>query len=390
MPARSIDVAAARAETPGCELVAHLNNAGAALMPRRVVETVVGYLEREAQHGGYEAAEAAAAEIADVYGSIASLLGCGPDEIAAFDSATRAWTAAFSSFTFEPGDRVLTHRIEYASNVLQMLQAARRAGVSIEIVPSTSTGEIDLEALAALLDDRVRLVAVTHVATSGGLVNPVASVGALTRAAGVPFLLDACQSVGQIPLDVDAIGCDFLAATGRKFLRGPRGTGFLYARRSIAEAIEPVGIDLHSARWTDRMSYELESAARRFEQFERAPALWLGLGAAVSYALELGLDAINTRVVALAERLRELLQACAGVTVRDEGRERCGIVTFTVDGRTPAEVAAVLRAHGINVSTSTADMNRLDLAARGLDGVVRASVHYYNIEAELDRCVHAL
>jgi cysteine desulfurase / selenocysteine lyase len=390
MPARSIDVAAARAETPGCELVAHLNNAGAALMPQRVVDTVVSYLRREATSGGYETAQAAAGEIDGVYRSIASLLGCAPDEIAALDSATRAWTAAFSSFAFEPGDRVLTHRIEYASNVLQLLQAARRAGVSVEIVRSTPTGEVDVDALASMLDDRVRLVAITHVATSGGLVNPVASVGALTRATGVPFMLDACQSVGQIPLDVDAIGCDFLAATSRKFLRGPRGTGFLYARRALADRLEPGGIDLHSARWTTPTSYELEPSARRFEQFERAPALWLGLGTAVSYALELGLDAINARVVALAARLRELLPARPGVTVRDEGREQCGIVTFTVDGRAPAEVAQALRARGVNVWTSTAETNRLDLAARGLDGVVRASVHYYNTEAELDRCAQAL
>jgi selenocysteine lyase/cysteine desulfurase len=390
MPARSIDVAAARAETPGCELVAHLNNAGAALMPTRVVDTVVSYLQREAVMGGYEAAEAAADEIDGVYHAIASLLGCAPDEIAAVDSATRAWTSAFSSFAFEPGDRVLTHRIEYASNVLQMLQAARRRGVSIEVVPSTPTGEIDLDALATRLDDRVRLIAVTHVATSGGLVNPVAGVGALTRAAGIPFLLDACQSVGQIPLDVDTIGCDFLAATGRKFLRGPRGTGFLYARGAVADAREPIGIDLHSARWTAPMAYELEPSARRFEQFERAPALWLGLGAAVSYAQELGLDAINARVVALAARLRELLQARAGVTMRDEGREQCGIVTFTVDGSSPADVAQSLRRQGVNVWTSTADGNRLDLAARGLAGVVRASVHYYNTEAELERCAQAL
>jgi selenocysteine lyase/cysteine desulfurase len=390
MPARSIDVAAARAGTPGCELVAHLNNAGASLMPARVVDTVVSYLQREASTGGYEAAEAAADQVDGVYGAIASLLGCAPDEIASVDSATRAWTAAFSSFEFEPGDRVLTHRVEYASNVLQMLQAARRAGVSVEIVPSMATGEIDLDALASMFDDRVRLVAVTHVATSGGLVNPVSSVGALTRAAGVPFLLDACQSVGQIPLDVGAIGCDFLAATGRKYLRGPRGTGFLFVRRAVADTVEPAGIDLHSARWTAPSTYELEPSARRFEQFERSAALWLGLGAAVEYALELGLDAINERVVALADHLRELLQARPGVTVRDEGLERCGIVTFTVDGRAPAGVAEALRKLGVNVWTSTADANRLDLGARGLDGVVRASVHYYNTEAELDRCVHAL
>src|SRR5262249_13381413 len=165
--------------------------------------------------------------------SIGKLLNCGPDEIALFDSATRAWDMAFYGFRFAPGDRILTARAEYASNYLAFLQAAKTSGAVIEAVPSEADGTLSLEALERMVDGRVKLIAVTHVPTNGGLVNPAAAIGRIARARGIPYLLDACQSVGQMPIDVQAIGCDLLSAPGRKYLRGPRGTGFLYVRRSL-------------------------------------------------------------------------------------------------------------------------------------------------------------
>lgn len=385
-----IDVVAARADTPGCEHVAHLNNAGAALAPQPVVASVIQHLRRESEIGGYEAAEEAADRVEQVYASVAALLDCSAGEIALVESATRAWTSWFTSLRFAPGDRILTHRVEYASNYLPMLQAARRDAVSVEIVPSTTTGEIDTGALATMLDDRVRFVALTHVPSQGGLVNPASAVGSVTRAAGVPFVLDACQSTGQLPLSVAELGCDVLVATGRKFLRGPRGTGFLYVRSTVLEGLEPIAPDLRAADWTGPGTYELRDDARRFEQWERSIAGVLGLGAAVDYAREMGLDDIWERVHGLGAALRERLSSARNVTLRDEGSQRCGIVTFTVDGATPAEIKARLRAAGINVWTVGASTARLDFDARHVTEVVRASVHYYNTEAELDRLVAGL
>jgi selenocysteine lyase/cysteine desulfurase len=238
-------------------------------------------------------------------------------------------------------------------------------------------------------------VAVTHVPTNGGLVNPVAGVGALCREAGVPFLLDACQSVGQMPVDVDAIGCDLLAATGRKFLRAPRGTGFLYARRSLLDRLdrdgaEPAFLDLLGADWVAPADYVLRPDARRFENWESNLAAVAGLRAAVAYARSWGLDAIADRVGYMAEALRGRLAEVPGVRVHDLGRHRGGIVTFTVDAVAADEVQARLRSQGINVSVSGPSSTRLDAVRRRLPPLVRASVHYITTDAELDRLAAAV
>lgn len=385
-----IDIDRARADTPGCELVVHLNNAGASLPPSIVVDTVVGFLRQEAEIGGYELARRSSDAIGDVYGSVARLVGAAPEEIAMFENATRAWDVALASIPFGPGDRVLMSRAEYASNVMALLQLARRHDVSVEVVPDDEHGQLDVEALEDLLDEHVRLVAVTHVPTSGGLVNPAAAVGKALRGSDALYLLDACQSIGQMPVDVGEIGCHFLSATGRKFLRAPRGTGFLYVRRDVLEHTEPVFVDLRSATWVATDRYELASDARRFETWERNVAAMLGLGAASDYARSWGLEAIEHRVSALAQDLRDRLDSIDGVTTRDLGERRCGIVTFTVDGVDPEALADSLRADGINVWFSHLTSARIDFEARGLDSVVRASVHYYNTDAELDRLADAV
>lgn len=383
--AMAIDVDRVRRETPGVARVLHFNNAGAALPPACVVDRVVEHLHLEAAIGGYEAADEARDSINAAYESIARMLRCAPQEIALVDSATRAWAAAFYSMRFQPGDRIVTGRAEYASNVLALLQVASRTGAEIVVVPDDESGQFDVDALRRVIDERVKLVAMTHVPTNGGLVNPAAAVGAVTRAAGIPFLLDACQSAGQMPLDVDALGCDMLSATGRKYLRGPRATGFLYVRREWIERLEPAIVDLHSAEWTSHSGYQLRDDAKRFETWEGYAAGRIGLATAVQYALDLGLEEIWTRVRTLAGRLRAGLAEIPGVTVRDKGAVRCGLVTFECAGEPARKVQARLHRASINTSVSERSSTRYDMDARGIDSLVRASVHYYNTEAEIER-----
>jgi selenocysteine lyase/cysteine desulfurase len=351
-----------------------------------VLEAQIAHLRLEAEIGGYEAADRAAPVVDRAYSAVAALLNAQPDEIAVVENATRAFDMAFYAFPFREGDRILTSVVEYASNYLAFLQVARRTGAVVEPIASEADGTISLPALRASLarDDRARLVALTHVPTNGGLVNPAAEVGQACREAKVPFLLDACQSAGQMPLDVEVLGCDVLSATARKFLRGPRGVGFLYVRRSLLESLEPPFVDLHAATWTSRDGYELRNDARRFENWEGNVAAKIGLVAAVDYALGLGLPRIRDRVVALAERLRAGLADVPGVNLRDQGGSKCGIVTFDAARRSPDEVKQTLRARGVNVSVTTTTSTRLDMDARGLTEMVRASVHYYNTEDEVD------
>jgi cysteine desulfurase / selenocysteine lyase len=385
-----IDLERARTDTPGCKRVTHLNNAGSSLPPQPVLDAVVAHLRHEAQIGGYEAEAEAHDRLEAVYDEIAALIGCGRDEIALVENATRAWDMAFYALRFGPGDRILCARAEYESNLIAFLQAARRTGAVVEAVPDDEHGQLSVAALRDNLDERVKLIAVTHVPTNGGLVNPAAEIGAVAREAGVTFLLDACQSVGQLDVDVGAIGCDMLSATGRKYLRAPRGTGFLYVRRDLAERLEPPLLDLHAAELVAPDRYVIRPDARRFENWESYVAGRLGLGAAVRYARELGIDAIEARVTALAERLRGLLHDTRGVRVHDRGARRCGIVSLTVDGIGPGEVTSALAAQAINVSVSPGHYTLLDMQARGLDELVRASVHYYNSEDEIDRAARAI
>lgn len=388
-----IDVQALRADTPGADEVIHLNNAGASLMPRVVLDAMLGHLEREARIGGYEAAHEAERRIGNVYESIARLVNAHVDEVAVVENATRAWDMAFYSLPFEPGDLVLTTATEYAGNYIPYLQLRQRRGIRIGIVPNDASGQVSLDALReCLADSRAKLVSLPMIATNGGPVQPVKAIGALAREAGVWFLLDACQAVGQIPLDVRAIGCHMLSATSRKYLRGPRGCGFLYIERALAQTLEPVFLDLHAATLRAPERYEIRGDARRFENWECNVAAKLGMGAAIDYALSLGVDLLWQRIHASAKALRERLAALEYVTVRDGGMLRSGIVTFTVDG-CAADVVMRTLASGrkrINVSHSTVHSTMLDMQARGLDAVVRASVHAYNTLDEIDEFVYAV
>lgn len=394
----TLDVDRLRADTPGCTRVVHLNNAGSALPPSVVTDTVVAHLRREEEIGGYEAHAEAGDRVAAVSSSVAALIGARPEQIALVESATAAWDRAFAALAFSgrlgEGSRILVSSAEYASNVIPILQVARAWKCSLEFIPDDDQGVVEVAALRAMLAQPTALVVINHCPSQNGLINDAAAIGAAIRESGTDayYLLDACQSIGQLPVNAVDIGADFLSATGRKFLRGPRGTGFLYASDRALTELEPFPLDLHSATWTSA-GYEIQAGARRFESWEKSYAALLGMGAAVDYALACGIGAVRGRISDLAEYARAGLSSSQDVRVRDRGGDpsrRSGIVTFTVDGVPAADVVAHIRAAGINVSLSTPDYARVDFETQGIEGLVRASPHAYNTEAEIDGLVAAV
>jgi cysteine desulfurase / selenocysteine lyase len=379
----AIDVEAVRAATPGAGHAHHFNAAGCSLASRATLAAVTEHLELEARAGGYEAAAAVRPRVDAAYADAAELLGAHTREIAFVESATVAWRRAIDALRLGPGDRVVVSRSAYVSFALQLLALERERGLVVDVVASGDDGAVDLAQLEAALDGRPALLALAHVPTSSGLVEPVAAAGALARAAGVVFMVDATQTVGQLAVDVGAIGCDLLVTTGRKYLRAPRGTGLLYVRGELLERLAPAAPDVRGAEWVGDRDWTLDPGARRFETWEASIALRLGLGVALAEACALGIEAIEAYVVALAARLRAALADVPGVELADPPAARSGIVTFHVPGLSCGDVAAALARRRVNVVAVPAAHGIWDLGRRGLPAVVRASPHVYDNDADV-------
>jgi selenocysteine lyase/cysteine desulfurase len=388
----TLDLDRLRADTPGCAHRIHFNNAGSALPPTPVLEATIEHLRLEAEIGGYEAADLRPEAIEGFYTATAELLGCRPGNVAFATNATDAFSRALSAIPFERGDVILTTRDDYISNQIAFLSLRSRLGVEVVHAPAAHEGGADVDAMAALMRSRrPRVVVVTHIPTNSGLVQPIAEIGRHCRELDLLYLVDACQSVGQYRLDVNELGCDFLSATGRKFLRGPRGTGFLYVSdRALAAGYEPLFVDMRGARWVDSDRYEPVATAARFEDWEFPYAALLGAAEAARYAVAVGMEAIEGRTPALGARLRDGLAGIDGVRVLDRGRVRCAIVTFTLQGWRPEPLKEALAARRINASTALREHAVFDFDEKGVDWCIRLSPHYYNTEGEVDEVLAAV
>jgi cysteine desulfurase/selenocysteine lyase len=373
-----------RAATRGTSEYIHFNNAGSSLPADSTVDTVIRYLQEEAINGGYETEARYNAELDHVYTLIARLVNARQDEIALVENASTAWHLAFNGIHFQPGDEVITSEMEYVTNHLGFLNVKRSHNIRLTVIPNDAEGNFDLKALEKAINEKTRLIAITHVPSAAGNILPIKAIGQIARRHDILYLVDACQSIGQLHLDVEAIGCDMLAVTGRKYLRAPRGTGFVYIRKTARDKLTPLFFDGHSITSVNENGFTLLDSARRFELYEKSRALTLGLGAAVQQALDLGLDRIEKRIGYLAASLRAKLSAIPGVTVHDRGHHLSAIVTFSVAGMPVENVKAALQEKKINVSIGRAASTPVYMNKHHLAAIVRASVHYYNTDQEID------
>ena len=383
-----IDIEKIRAETPGIEFSTHLLACGSSLMPKNVVDAITQHTQLEALMGGYEAEAKKADELNNIYDIVAEHIGANSHEIALMENSTVAWSHAFYALPLNSGSKILTSEAEYAANYVAFLQRAKRDNLIIDIVPSDESGTLDINALESMVDEEVGLIAISWIPTNGGLVNPAERVGKIAKKYNIPYLLDACQAAGQMSIDVEKIGCDFLAATGRKFLRGPRGTGFLYIKDKWLSIIEPVMIDHFGAPWVSKNTYELRKDARRFETWENSYALRIGLGEAITYAEEIGIDLIHERVQLLARLNRKLLSEVKNVQVRDIGTEQCGIISFSIEEeKDPKKIVNQMSEAGFTIGSVDPESTLIDSEKRNLPTLLRMAPHYYNTEEEIEKAV---
>ncbi len=386
-----LDIDRFRAETPGCAVSSFFNHSGASLPSTRTLSAITDHLQREALYGGMEAAATAAPQLAKLRRDAETLLGASANEVAFTSSASSAIGLAFAALpALKAGDRILVGRHEWGGNVSSYAAAAARAGAQVEVIPCREDdGSVDALALERMIDERVRLISLTWLPANGGLVNDATAIGRVTRAAGVPYFVDAGQALGQMPVNVNEIGCDVLKGTGRKYLRGPRGAGLLYVRSSFIPNLQPAFVDVQSGPWTNGIVKQ-RMDARVFETIECSVALLLGLGAALEQADEIGIRRIQGRIAMLAQRLRDSLADIDGVVLRDLGTQRSGIVSFTVDGLGAQIVRTRLAEQRITVGVNGVTYTPFDMTTRGLQEIVRASVSYFNTEDEIDRLALAV
>jgi selenocysteine lyase/cysteine desulfurase len=382
-----------RQDTPGCEARIHLNNAGAALMPRPVLDAIHRHFDLESEIGGYEAEDEVAGRVRETYDLLGRVIGAPAECIALVENATVAVAQALSAFDFHPGDVLVTSHGDYTSNQLMYLSLSRRLGIEVLRADNLPEGGVDPDSVRRLVaHPRCRLVSLTWMPTNSGLIQPAEEVGEICEAAGVPYLVDACQAVGQFPVDVNRLRCDYLAATGRKFLRGPRGIGFLYvSERALARGEHPLFVDMRGAGLVDFERFVLSAGARRFENWEFSYALVLGLGEAARYALEVGIDTARERSLALAAALRDKAESLPGVRVADRGAHLGAIVTVRIDrpGVDVKSLVCGLRRAGVNTSVALLGEGPRNAPEAGALQIVRLSPHYYNTFEEIDRAVAA-
>jgi len=382
-----MDINQIRKDTLGCGDKIFLNSAGSSLMPKGVVEKMTAYLREEEQFGGYAVANTKVDTLNEFYTEAAKLINCKPQNIAFTTNATDAYAKALASIPFKSGDSIITTDDDYVANQIALISLQKRLNVAIHRIKKSPNQDLDLQHLENLIKQhQPKLIAVTHIPTNSGLIQDVAAVGKICKQHDILYLVDACQSVGQLVVDIEEIGCDFLTATGRKFLRGPRGTGFLYVSdKALKLKLAPLFLDMNGAKWTSANDYQLMDGAKRFELWEQPCAAIIGFTEAIRYANHIGLDNIEAYNLQLSKKLRELLTQNENLSVLDAGTNLASIVTFNTKTLDLSALQNLLSANQVFYSVSFKTSALIDFTAKNVDWALRFSPHYFNTVEEVEK-----
>ena len=334
----------------------YLNTAAAGLQSPQVLEKIQAHLQLESECGGYVAAEKVQSDLASCRENLAQLLNCTASEIALTDSASRAWHRILNCFDFQRDDIVLVSPTIWGGNYFTLLQLEKRFGIQVQCMPTEADGNLDLDRLKQQIQQkvrqqpksRVRFMELTLAPSGWDAWQATGDIAQLARAHSIPLVVDASQAFGQRELDVNDLGCDFLFASGRKWLAGPRGTGVLYARQSSTSHLCPLGLDQHTGFLKDDELHWLPDA-RRFELSESSVALRLGLGEAAKQTLSRQQAGESVLLKKLAADYRQLISEIPGFELPDLSGEPGAIVTFRHAVQSPVAVRDFLRQHHIEV-----------------------------------------
>ena len=372
--------------------LAYLDSASTSLKPRAVIDAVVRVFTHQAGnvHRGVHALSEAATEAYDAArDDIARFVGGQPDEIVLTGGTTEAINLVAHSWGrahVGPGDAVIATGLEHHSNLVPWQVLCAERGATLRIAPIDDRGRIDLAALAGLLDERVRLVAVSQLSNVVGTIAPIAEIARLAHAAGAAVLVDGAQAVAHLPVDVAALGCDFYAFSGHK-LFAPTGTGVLWGRRARLAAMPAWQTGGEMVAAVDYERARLREPPHRFEAGTPNIAGVIGLGAAIRYLAGIDRAAAARHEARLHARLREALAAAPRVRVL--GEPEAGVVAFTVAGAHPHDVATIVDREGVAIRSGHHCAEPLHHRL-GVDASARASLALYNDDADVDALIAAL
>ncbi|MCG9130093.1 aminotransferase class V-fold PLP-dependent enzyme [Candidatus Poribacteria bacterium] len=367
-----------RDEFPVTETYIYMNHAGVAPLSRRVQEAMVGFMEDATLHGAVHAD--LWAETAEVCRTrAAQLINADVTEIAFMKNTTQGILIAANGIDWQAGDNVVTTAVEFPANVYPWWSLKERYGVSTRMVPERD-GRIHVEDIAAMIDERTRVLTISHVEFASGFRNDIKALGELCQARDIWFVVDAIQGLGVVEVDVKLCNIDILAADGHKWLLAPEGAAIFYCANERQEQLINTNIGWSSVvNPRDFLNYDLtqQPNATRFEEGSYNSVGLYGLNAAIELLLDISIPAIEERVLGLTARLIDGLQAKGyRVLTSKTDSERAGIVIFESDRYTPTEIYETL--YNENIIT----------AERGSG--VRISPHFYNTASEIERLLEVL